>query len=431
MAAHHASATVDDEHAVRGPGRLLRRALVPTLQLCPPVMSTMRLLAEGDGREGLRRPAGSWPVPTPPDRGGARPRGAPPPAPLGTDRLRRSCVPPPPPRRPPATATALAAPVCAGLVGLWLGETSLAVSLALWVEPLIWGLALYAVLSHLVARRWATAGAFALGCVVGVALLHLPPEPRPVDPVEASWSERLRECASLVERGQGPVRVVSWTLSAPLQPVDLDTIAAQTPDLVALQGHGLESAAQELARRLDGESKLLMGDGGRPVALVARGAFRVCGAAEDIWEMPLPAWPTGSARVLLTFPEVVNVGIVLFLVVQLDQPRADWRLLAHGGAGRRPPRGRPESGPRVPAPRRGGRPRPPGLPSPVGPPDGGRAAAAPAPATWPARIGAVQALPVHPLEQVWHGDAWAAGPVYTLDAPPQGREGLAVTLSPD
>ena len=46
------------------------------------------------------------------------------------------------------------------------------------------------------------------------------------------------------------------------------------------------------------------------------------------------------------------------------------------------------------------------------------------------RVGAVQALPVHPLEQVWHGDAWAAGPVYTLDAPPQGREGLAVTLSP-
>lgn len=344
-------------------------------------------------------------------------------------------MPPPPPRRAPlATATALAAPVCAGLVGLWLGETSLAVSLALWVEPLIWGLALYAVLSHLVARRWATAGAFALGCVVGVALLHLPPEPRPVDPVEASWSERLRECASLVERGQGPVRVVSWTLSAPLQPVDLDTIAAQTPDLVALQGHGLESAAQELARRLDGESKLLMGDGGRPVALVARGAFRVCGAAEDIWEMPLPAWPTGSARVLLTFPEVVNVGVVPFLVVQLDQPRADWRLLGW-------PRRVQDGARHVAALSRalgsqhlvavGDFQAPQAFRRQSGHLMGAGLQQAPAPATWPARIGAVQALPVHPLEQVWHGDAWAAGPVYTLDAPPQGREGLAVTLSPD
>ena len=37
--------------------RLLRRALVPTLRLCPPVMSaTMRLLAEGDGQEGAPAP---------------------------------------------------------------------------------------------------------------------------------------------------------------------------------------------------------------------------------------------------------------------------------------------------------------------------------------------------------------------------------------
>ena len=52
------------------------------------------------------------------------------------------------------------------------------------------------------------------------------------------------------------------------------------------------------------------------------------------------------------------------------------------------------------------------------------------PPTWPARLGPIPFLPVHSLDRVWLGDAWAVTDVRALDRNGSARRPLVVDLEP-
>ena len=231
------------------------------------------------------------------------------------------------------------------------------------------------------------------------------------------------------------VRVLSWTLGGEaISPSDEASLLRARPDVIVLNGLVQGESADRLAERLSGESKLLPGRNGAPAtALIVRGAFQYCGGREDIWEMPLPAHEGGAARVVLSFPEVEQVGVLPLLALQLDRPGpvAAWtgwprRLLLgarHVAALAR------ALGPRrvvavgdfaVPASFR----------QVAGHLAGASLEEVEVPATWPARLGPLPLPCLHALDRSWHGEAWTPLDAQVLTVAAHRRRALLVELAP-
>lgn len=215
--------------------------------------------------------------------------------------------------------------VAPALLGLLLGELSdrtWATAILLLAEPLLLAAAFHLLGLALLARRWATAGALAVG--VGVALLavRLPPPLDPPHKVRPAWTVPLRGCALVASPVNAPVRLLTWSLTAgePERANPNQVLSAQ-PDLVVLTGVDGPELGRAIGTGLGGESKYFPGEGpGEGLSLVARGSFQYCGNQVDQWTVTLPAASGRTARLVVGFPKVVGKGVVPLLAVQLDRP---------------------------------------------------------------------------------------------------------------
>ncbi len=327
------------------------------------------------------------------------------------------------------------APTALGLATGSVGERTAVGAAVLWTEPFLLAFGLYAALALAAERRPGAALGLLLGLTGGALALRRAPEPILPAEEDADWAELLRDCANLPQRAQEPVRLIHWTLSPrERQWIDTDMLLRASPDIVVL--HGLQDAdpIERLARALQGEAKLLRVEGTPDsVGLVVRGAFQYCGSEEDSWAVTLPGAEGRGARTLLTFPEVSDVGIVPLLSVQLSRAGrpAEWRRwpdrLVEGA--RQTAALATAIGPRRMV-----------VTGDFGAPPTFRRVAShllgaglmevAVPATWPARVAAVPALPVHALDRVWVGESWADGAARVLDAGVEPRAPLLVELNP-
>ena len=327
----------------------------------------------------------------------------------------------------------LAPALLGGAVGL-VGERSLLGALLLWGEPLLLGVMVYGVLAQLVlAKRPLRAAALVTGTALGARALHPGVEPTPIDGTEAEWSERLRDCADALEVPTEPVRFGLWTHAGPLDRDDLARLVAPL-DVLVLVGPDAQEASRAAELQLHGARKVLPGDTPtHDIALVVRGGFRSCGGEDQTWEMPLPADEPGGARALLSFPEVAGKGAVPLLAVALDRPAS------------------PASLPGWPSRVLAGSRHLSALVRALGPEQvvvlgdfqaprayrglrahllGADLASVHVPATWPARLGPLPLLPLHPLDRAWHGSGWAKVRAEAPELGEQPRRPLVVELRP-
>lgn len=341
----------------------------------------------------------------------------------------------PPTRAWPVLLTLFLAPALLGAAVGLVGERSLLGAMLLWGEPLLAAVVLYGVLAQVVLIwRPLQACALALGAACGALALHPGVEPTPIYGAEADWSERLRDCVNALEVSTEPVRFGLWTHAGRLDRDALATFVSSL-DVLVLVGPDARGASQAAELQLHGARKVLPGDTpSHDIALVVRGQFRSCGGEDQTWEMPLPADEPGGARALLSFPAIVGKGTVPLLAVALDRPDSartvfGWPERVVEGSRHLSALVRALGPQRVvvlgdfQAPRAYR-----GLRAHL---LGADLSSVHVPATWPARIGSMPALPVHPLDRAWHGTAWskvsAEAPVLGL----QPRRPLVVELRAD
>lgn len=324
------------------------------------------------------------------------------------------------PRAPwPALVATFAAPVLLGLVVGLTREASLLGALVLLAEPLLLGVGLYGLFALLLGGRWAASGALLAGLILGGGLLHLPATPAGLAEREPSWAAGLQECVREREPLDTPLRILSWRVDEE-EPLPVDQIREEDPDVVVVHGVGRATALDDLALAMQGEARYLPGPHGG-LGLVVRGMFRYCGGQTDRWELTLadPDHPEGShpsgqhsdARLVVTLPELDGAGgfaLVAAVLPPMGGPMEslDWpsRMItgaqqvaaAVGALG-------PERVVLV-----ADHNAPPTFSHTAGAFLGAGLQPAPAPATWPHRLGGLPALPVHAFDRVWHGSSWRA-----------------------
>lgn len=339
--------------------------------------------------------------------------------------------------QPRVALQAVPALLIPGALGLALGELAEGTALTallLWAEPLVLALGVYLVLALAFGRRPRVAFGLALGLALMVAGARIQPafEPHTVEP--PSWAQLLRGCALVPEPIRAPVRVMLWTVR-PGRPPDASALnlEMEQPDLVVITGTADVGLGRTLQRALGGEALSIPGAAPESDMLIAvRGAFQFCGGEDDHWVLELGS-EAGGARAVASFPEIAGAGILPLVALRLSGPGAlaEWggwpERLASAGDG--------VSGlasalasrqilvvgdvhaPRTFA-RLGGALRGAGL------------AAARTPPSWPAALGPLPMLPLHPLDQVWMGPAWASSASRALSAQGQARAPVVVDLLP-
>jgi len=331
--------------------------------------------------------------------------------------------------------TLMVAPAALGVATGSVGERTTIGAAVLWTEPFLLALGVWGVLAFAASRQLRQSVALSVGLGVFTVAVRRPIEPIFVSEADRTHNELLWECAHLSGQSRTPMRLVAWTLRPDdRQWIDTTRLLAADPDLVVL--HGLQDAdlAEQLARRLDGEAKVLRAPDSRDtVALIARGAFQFCGGREDSWSVSLPGPPGHVARAVLVFPSLPGVGVVPLLSVRLSDAGGplDWwswpdrlvegaRRTAAIAAGLGPDRlvvvgdfGAPPTFRRL-----------------TGHMNGAGLTEVPVPATWPAHVLGLPMLPLHPLDRVWVGDDWGESRSQLLDSGTETRAPLLVELNP-
>lgn len=341
----------------------------------------------------------------------------------------------PPDTRPSPFSVALSAallgPAALGLALGWLGERTAVSALLLLGEPALWALGLYGIGALLLHRQRALAVALALGCATGAAALRFPTVPTPPEAVEAGWPAELQRCASALPGARAPIRLLTWTVPANA-PVDAAALLAEEPDLVVLLGAEDQDLAEALEDGLEGEAHIFPGQrGGDGAILAVRGTFQYCGGNIDAWSLPLPDSGGPVARLLLTFPEVRDAGVLPLLAARADGAGGrwlDWPARAQ------------ESRRRLAATAvaigaehmvlAGDLAAPASFRLLRGALEGAGLRRVPAPPTWPARLGPLPTPTLHTLDQVWAGRGWRALGAEALRDGEGPRARLLVDLAP-
>lgn len=296
-------------------------------------------------------------------------------------------------------AAALAA---GGLAVGWAGDRARWSALVLHAEPLlVVGVLFGAYLA------WAEAGrglgrAVLVGGALGLAAMRLPFGGTTAMPPPPAWSGPVSRCAAALRPPTDDFRLLQWTLSGDEDPETVRALVARlAPGVTVLHGAPDEGLAAALAAEFGGEHAWLpRPEGG--VALVTTGVFHLCGDA-NLWGdgqddpdaatlafvgvTPETAFPLAIAR----FPgprearwaermEAATASVHAVLgalqapsTIVVADASAPWtyRHLDGGMAGA-------------------------GLRAVRVPPD------------WPAHVGGLRFLPLHPYDRVWVGPAWTA-----------------------
>lgn len=346
--------------------------------------------------------------------------------------------PPPPPSTAANAAVLLWAPLLSGLLVGLVADRSLFGALLLLAEPLLVVGAVWLVLGQTWGRRWGRALAASIGCVGGLAALHLPASPSPPPVQRPAWATALRACAQGDAPLQGPLRLAQWALQDGASPSQgaLDGLASRS-DLILLHGAAGPEAGAHLATLVEGEARFYppgkSGEGS--MSVVVRGGFAPCGAdGQDAWSVELPAAEGHAARGVVIFPRIEGIGTFPLLAVRVDPAHgpAGWpgwterldqsaqrlaavvqavdptRLILAGDLAS-PPTFR----------RLGGHLRGAGLWEHPGPP------------SWPTRLGGLPFPALHRLDRVWAGRAWVAGGADARGLDAQPRAAVWTRLIPE
>ena len=291
--------------------------------------------------------------------------------------------------------------LCAVLTGVgvvvgWVNDGSPLTATLLLLEPLLLVVGIWTA----TIARWRGASGVSLGIsfgLVGATLavrLPYPTVPPELSPPE--WTDPVHRCAAAIDMPVDPVRILQWTLDGAVTRDDvLATVRAAQADVVVLHRVTDPTLFDEVAEAFGGESRLRGADGGA-TGILASGGFHPCGGASE--------WTDPEA----TDTSVQFVGVPPETIFPLVVTRI------HSATGGEP--GRLASLQRTlsvlsgvqgastvvvadaPAPRSS---RDLSL-------EFGRIglASVPVPPTWPARMGPVPLLTVHPFTRVWIGPIW-------------------------
>ncbi len=288
----------------------------------------------------------------------------------------------------------------AGVLVGWGADRYAATALVLHAEPVllvlaVWGIALL---------RWLGRPGLSIGLAVGtvaaVAGIRLPLPVGPPGGAPPPWIGPVSRCASALKVPADPVRLLQWTVDDTVAPSTVRAVvAASKANVVVLHGVGSTALAEAALDVTGGESKVFGAEGGA-VAVAAAGGFHPCGDTLE-WSDGLDT-PDGY---LLTFVGVPPSTIFPLLVARFPAPvRGDWSERMGAATDRvYDAVGGLQGASAVvvadaPAPRTyrmlDGRMAALGLGS------------VPLPPSWPARLGPVPLLTLHPYGRAWAGPIW-------------------------
>lgn len=298
---------------------------------------------------------------------------------------------------PVAVALGLAG---AGALAGWAGEAHRASALVLHGEPLVLVLLLWAVATARWAGRPGLSVGFSLGAIGFAAGLRLP---LPVEAHEGTappWTSPVARCAAALRMPEAPVRLLQWTLDPTVDNAAVRAVVAATEaDVVVL--HGVTEYAQVAGLDdLRGGEQRVVGHATGATYVLATGGFHPCG---DNAEWTTDVGPGDGYTV--AFVGVPPATIFPLVVTALPGPLAEdyaGRMAATTGALYDVLGGLQGASTVLVADARATRTyrtldvRLAGL----------GLGTVPVPPTWPARLGPVPFLTLHPYARVWAGPAW-------------------------
>ncbi|MDP2309664.1 MAG: hypothetical protein Q8P18_26830 [Pseudomonadota bacterium] len=290
-----------------------------------------------------------------------------------------------------------------GLIVGWGADRYVLTALVLHAEPFLLVLAVWAALAAVWAGNRRVARALAVGSVAAVASVRLPYDVAPSGGVPPDWIGPVSRCAAALAPPAEPVRLLQWTLEGhePIEVVQA-AVAAAAPGVVVLQGVSDPALVMAVLEEVGGESRFYPPDGGGiGLAIVVAGGFHPCGDAIE-WTEAMDT-PYGFT---LSFVGVPSSTVFPLLVTRLPGPldggawsermtTASSRVLdalgaLHGAS--------TVVVADAPAPRtyRNLDERMAGV---------GVSTVA-VPPTWPARLGGVPLITLHPFDRMWVGPSW-------------------------
>lgn len=294
--------------------------------------------------------------------------------------------------------------IATGALAGWWADGAIVSAVVLHAEPLLLVFALWGVAT----ARWigwpALSLGFSLGTIGFVAALRLPFPVEPHQALPPEWVSPVARCAAALKMPTEPVRVLQWTVDGAVGYDDLRGVVARAePDVVVLHGVTQYGQVHGLAELVGGEERVIGHDGGATYVLAA-GGFHPCGKdLEWTWETP------GGQVYTLGFVGVPPGTIFPVLVASLPTPlgpepgRFGGRMEEATSALLDALGGLQAASMVVVADARATRTyrrldtRLAGL----------GLASVPVPPTWPAHLGRVPLLPLHPYARVWAAPAWA------------------------
>lgn len=290
-----------------------------------------------------------------------------------------------------------------GLVVGWGADRYLVTALLLHAEPFLLVLAVWAAVAAVWAGRRAVAGAVLLGTLSAAVALRLPFPVAPSAGTPPEWMGAVSRCASALAPPTEPVRLLQWTLTGSEAPdVVQATVAAAGPGVLVLHGVTDPALVDVVLQEVGGESRFYPPDGGGTgLAIVAAGGFHPCG--EDLeWNEAMDT-PYGFT---MSFVGVPASTVFPLVVTRLPGPLAGggWsarmttastRVLnalagLHGAstvvvADAPAPRTYRTLDERMAS---------------VG------VASVAVPPSWPARLGGLPLITLHPFDRLWVGPSW-------------------------
>ncbi len=296
----------------------------------------------------------------------------------------------------------------------------------LHLEPLLWVFGAWAAAIAVFARRWMWAIALIGGGVTAVAVARLPRDVSSATREPPDWTRPVGRCMTALKPPEGRVRILTWTLDAGVgvAPV-MDVVRAARPDVAVLHDVADPAIVAAVLEFVGGEAQFHsspLRKGG--IAVIAAGGFHPCGDAVE-WE-DLDAGSGAS----LAFVGVPPATIFPLLVTRLPGPLdgAGWVDALPEARGKLADLvGGLETLSLVlvadaQAPRNSklldGRMAALGL------------STVPVPPSWPARIGSVPLVTLHPYDRAWVGDHWRMEAARRVAATVGTRAPILTVLAP-
>jgi hypothetical protein len=296
-------------------------------------------------------------------------------------------------------------------------------ALVLHAEPVLLVLAVWSIAAARWSGRLGLALALSAGTVLASAALRAPWPLAPAAADPPPWVSPVARCAAALRTPADTVRLLQWTLDGSEEPAAiLDVVTESAANVVVLHGAPTPAVVDTIVSNLGGESRLHGSEGGA-TAVIAQGGFHPCGEGLQ-WSEAMDT-PDGLT---LAFVGVPPSTIFPLVVTRLPHPAttADWGARMDTASGRLLNVLAGLQGPSTVVVADASAPRT------YRNLDGRMAAvglsSAPVPPTFPAHLGPIPLLPLHPYTRVWAGPIWRLSRVDALGVPRGQRAPVLAVL---